>query len=107
MRKLLLAGLLVSCLSCQTIHYTNDSTVPHEYTYSKWRHSLFFGLLEISEPLELSRICPKNNWKAVRTRTGLLQGLVRYLQVQLTSHVLNYTGIAVYTPEEVSVICKK
>lgn len=109
MRILLLTGFVFfSCLSCQTIHYTNNSQVPLEYEHSKWHHIALAGLLELSEPVNPSQVCSKKNWKAVRTQMGFLNGLASSL-VQLPLYYLSNTTIpfTIYSPQTVSISCRR
>ena len=98
--------LVLFCGSCQTIHYTNKSDVPQDYTYSKWHHIGILGLLEFSDPVNIQSICNDKNWKAVRTQKGFLQGLIPVASNVILSAVgIPAIGSYIYTPEEVAVAC--
>ena len=103
--------LIVFSVSCQTIHYTNKSEVPHQYTYTQWHHIGLLGLIEFSSPVNVKAKCGEKGWKAVRTQKNVLQaltaGLVSSVVGQLLRKISPTLGILgnVYSPEEVSVAC--
>ena len=113
MRRLFLLISFFSLTGCYTIHFTNGSNMPTEYTYSQWHHIGLLGLMEFSAPVNLKSICKENNWKAVKTETGFLQGLMRMISIPLGSYgygeVQVPTAINIgtfYSPESVSIACK-
>ena len=98
--------LLIFSVSCQTIHYTNKSEIPHHYTYSKWHHIGILGLMEFSPPVNVKETCGQRDWKAVRTQKNFLQALVSGAIAGALNMVYNGLGsLGLYTPEEVSVAC--
>ena len=114
-----LSLFLFSLSSCYTIHFSKGSNFPY-YQTSQWHHIGLLGLMEFSDPVNLEQICPANSWDSVRVQTGFLQGLVRYISIPTGG---SYTmerpwgsteewpiTISIgtfYSPEEVSVSCKK
>jgi len=107
MRILLLTGFVFfSCLSCQTIHYTNNSQVPLEYEYSKWHHYAINGLIDFKEPVNLSQICSKKDWKAVRTQIGFLNGLVNYVAQFALSRFASIP-VQIYSSQTADVSCQR
>jgi len=118
-KAVLLSACLLLMPSCYTMHFSKDSSRSTFYQTSQWHHIGLWGLMEFSDPVNLERICPKDSWESVRVRTGFVQGLVRSIPIPLGSRniqlgggmsafVPNFIFIATfYTPEEVSVSCKK
>ena len=105
--------------SCYTMYFSKENSVPISYKNTQWHHIGLLGLWEFSDPVNLKKICPKGSWESIRVRTGLLQGLVRYIPLgwyQVNNpipiewlphiHLLGFTGL-LYSPEEVSVSCSK
>jgi hypothetical protein len=64
---------------------------PIEYD-DKWHHGFIFGMVEVSGPYDLQRICPQG-WSQVHTETTFLNGLVQA-----------FTGI-IYNPQSVTIRC--
>jgi hypothetical protein len=58
----------------------------------KWHSGLIFGLVELSGPYDLSRICP-NGWAEIKTETSFVNGLVQWITFNI------------YNPQTVSVRC--
>ena len=114
MKRLILLISFFSLTGCYTIHFTKGSNMPTEYTYSKWHHIGLLGLMEFSAPVNLKKVCGgKNNWKAVKTETGFLQGLVQLISIPMGSYgygeVQIPTTISIgtfYSPKSVSIACK-
>ena len=110
--------LLVSLIilpSCYTIHFTKGDKIPVYYQTSQWHHIGLLGLMEFSKPVNLKALCPADSWDGVRVQTGFLQGLVSWISFP-TSRTTNIGVIkspllmsvgTFYSPEEVSVSCKK
>ncbi len=99
-----LASLLsiLSCLKlggCAVIHFENGNVVPdpnerslyetmfgEEHTpsidpgssirFEKWYHHGFYQIAEISNPLDLNRVCTGLDWNHVTTKTGPIDTLV-------------------------------
>ena len=100
--------------ACHTVHFTKKPAVfPKSYSQSKWHHIGFLGLIELSQPVNLKEFCPRKSWKAVRVQTGFLQMAVRALG-PVFQDLYGVKGSffmipigAVYSPEEVSVLCQK
>jgi hypothetical protein len=58
----------------------------------KWHSGLIFGLVELSGPYDLSRICP-NGWAEIKTETSFVNGLVQWITFNI------------YNPQTVTVRC--
>ena len=112
-----LSVCLLLMSSCYTVHFSKGSAPPAFYQTSQWHHIGLLGLMEFSDPVNLEQICPKDSWQAVRVRTGFLQGLLRLIYPPLVPPLVVYgvnlsNSVCVsigtfYSPEEVSVSCKK
>lgn len=127
MIKLLFYLQLIFLSSCYTIHFTKNEKLSSSLSYeiSQWHHIGLLGFVEFSDPVNLKNICQKDSWEAVRVRTGFLQGLVRAISYPISAFTVG--GIAreeeaikvpvpvpvtisvghFYSPEEVSISCKK
>jgi hypothetical protein len=57
----------------------------------KWHHGAVFGLVEISGPYDLSKVCP-NGWSEITTKTSFLNGFVNAF-------------VGLYNPQTVTVRC--
>lgn len=87
----LIATLTLS--SCSTISFVADKNANESYETSEWHHNIIYGLVEISNPVNVSQTC-KNGFSAIRTERTFLNSLVG--------------GIAgnIYNPMTVSMSCK-
>jgi hypothetical protein len=93
MKRILLILALVS-MGCWKMTIRNDNPVgqaPIEYD-NKWHHGFLLGMVEVSGPYDLSKVCPQG-WSEIHTETPFLQGLVQV-----------FTGI-IYNPQGVTVRC--
>ena len=117
MKYLFLIFLFFNLTGCYTIHFIKDkSSIPEQYTYSTWHHIGLLGLMEFSDPVNLTAICGSaNKWNSVKVQTGFLQGLIRMIVIPVSSYYNDalQTTIPVtvgvsnfYSPEEVSISCK-
>jgi hypothetical protein len=64
---------------------------PIEYD-EKWHSGLIVGIVELSGPYDLSKVCP-NGWAEINTETSFLNGLVQILTWNI------------YNPQTVTVRC--
>jgi hypothetical protein len=58
----------------------------------KWHSGLIYGIVELSGPYDLSRICP-NGWAEIKTETSFVNGLVQLVTWNI------------YNPQSVTVRC--
>ena len=107
MKYLFLIFLLFNLTGCYTIHFVKErNPAPEQYTYSSWHHIGLLGLMEFSNPVNLTDVCGNSNrWNAVKVQTGFLQGLVRLISIPVNSYYPVNVG-AFYSPEEVSISCQ-
>ena len=124
MRKILF--VLISSFflsSCYTMHFQRDSSASKDfYQFSQWHHIGIWGFVEFSDPINLRKFCPKDSWESVRVRTGFLQGLVKniptiplrriktsliqFYEQDVSIPIPLFIGF-VYSPEEVSIVCRE
>jgi len=92
-RVLLLAGALAlaGCFRTTIRSGLPVGQAPIEYD-DKWHHGFIIGIVEVSGPYDLSKVCPKG-WSEIHTETSFLNGLVD----ALTSNI--------YTPQSVTIRC--
>ena len=75
-------SLILGCWSlggCYTTTLRNGShaAAPAKIDYDeKWHSGLIYGIVELSGPYDLSKICP-NGWAEIKTETSFLNGLVQ------------------------------
>ena len=117
MKYLFLIFIFFNLTGCYTIHFTKDnSSFPAQQTYSSWHHIGLAGLMEFSDPVNLTDICGNaNRWNTVRVQTGILQGLVQMISIPIDTYYnealqttlpITINLGAFYSPEEVRVSCK-
>jgi hypothetical protein len=58
----------------------------------KWHSGFIYGIVELSGPYDLSRVCP-NGWAEIKTETSFLNGLVQFITW------------GIYNPQSVTVRC--
>jgi hypothetical protein len=92
--KRLLAILLAatSLTGCFHIRYTNDTPVAAEPARKGWHHDVVFGLVEVSDPENVSKACP-NGFALAKSEESFVAGLVSAITLNL------------YTPTDVIVYC--
>jgi hypothetical protein len=94
--KILSAILLLGAASgCSTIYFHNGGQTGYATEESEWHHDGVFGLVEFSDPVNMSARCEdsKHGWDTVKTERTFLNGLVSGLTWSL------------YDPWEVSMSC--
>jgi hypothetical protein len=64
---------------------------PIEYD-NKWHGGLVSGIVELSGPYDLSKVCPKG-WAAIHTETSFLNGLVQGITLNI------------YSPQSITITC--
>jgi hypothetical protein len=67
------------------------AAAPIEYD-EKWHSGLIYGIVELSGPYDLSRICP-NGWAEIKTETSFVNGFVQWVTFNI------------YNPQAVTVRC--
>ena len=83
-------------IGCSTIHFTRNQNKNSGYEYTKWHHIVALGLLELSNPVDLKKMCSEEGgWSSVKVDTGFAQGFVG-----------GYSGV-LYSPERVEIACLK
>ena len=116
MKKSLFLCVFLGLTGCWTMHFTKKNYQPTGYSYSQWHHIGLLGLMEFSDPVNLKSTCGgEDNWQAVRVQTGFLQGLVKFISIpvggsQTVGNIEVPRTVSVgsfYSPEEVSISCKK
>ncbi len=87
-------ALVSSLTGCFRMQIHNG---PHKevafFEAGEWHHIGVIGLVEFSQPVDLSRRCPRSTWKTVQVQEGFMQGLVKVITWGL------------YTPMEVNFNC--
>jgi hypothetical protein len=90
--------LLIVCMSlllqaCSTIYFQSDMK-SSATTYSEWHHDWLYGLIEGSDPVDLSARCKGADWRTVKTEETFLQGFVAGLASNLyTPHNVEYSCV--------------
>jgi hypothetical protein len=94
MNRFVLVALLVALSGCFHIHYVvgDQPPTPATPTAEEWHHVLVFGLAEISDPVNVTTICP-GGLQRVDSEETFVNGLVHLLTA------------SIYTPQTVSVTC--
>jgi hypothetical protein len=97
MRSALLAALVLST-GCYKMNYVNGSASGGSPAYTEdWHHIIIFGLVELSDPIALDKVCP-NGWAKVHNERSFENGLVTW--------ALSIIGLGwVYGPHATTVWC--
>jgi hypothetical protein len=94
MKRLLLLLLAATSLTgCFHIRYTNDAPVAAEPAQKNWHHDVVFGLVEVSDPENVTKACP-NGFGLVKSEESFVAGLV------------NGLTLGIYNPSDVIIYCK-
>ena len=92
MKNKVLAALLVFGIQgCSTIYFQSDAKSTYT-AYSEWHHDWLYGLIEGSDPVDMSVRCKGNEWRTVKTQESFLQGLVSGITYNhYTPHGVEYS----------------
>jgi len=74
-------GLLFAT-GCYRIKYTRNTPPTPAPMYDEWHHDFIFGLVEATEPVNVSQACP-NNISVVEHEMTFVNGLVRVLTLNI------------------------
>ena len=91
-RLLLVLALALPLTGCFHIRYTNDGPPTADPAQKGWHHDVVFGLVEVSEPENVSRACP-DGFALARSDQSFVAGLVQALTV------------GIYNPTDVQIHC--
>jgi hypothetical protein len=91
-RGLVCALALLSLSACFHIRYVNQETTSTTPAYEKWNNTYVFGLVEGSQPHNVSAACPAG-YAEVRDVQSFVNGLLQTIT------------IGIYDPTEVTVFC--
>jgi len=91
-RLLLILAVATTLTGCFHIRYTNDGPASAEPAQSSWHHNVVFGLVEISEPENVTKACP-NSFGLVKSEQSFVAGLVSAITLNI------------YTPTDVLIYC--
>jgi hypothetical protein len=92
MRTLLTVAALLST-GCFHFRYVNSDVTPAPTAQDEsWHHGLVWGIVELTPPLEVARLCP-NGWARVEQEETFLNGLAQ----AVTS--------GIYAPQTTRVFC--
>ena len=101
-KLLILLTILIS--GCVSIHFdngsiaNNSSVSDNKETIEKWHHNLFFYTWEVSDPVNLSKLCNNSEWESVKTEISFLNALPIFPQ-----QILN---LPIWYPKTVTILCK-
>ncbi len=90
-RLLLVLAVALPLTGCFHIRYTNDGPPTAEPMQRNWHHNVVFGLVEVSEPENVSRACP-DGFAQARSDQTFVAGLVQVL----TFGIYNPTDVQIY-----------
>ena len=88
---LILALAITGCWRMTVKNGNPVGQTPLDYD-ERWHSNAIYGLVEISGPYDLSKVCPRG-WSVIHTETPFVQGLVQFLTLNL------------YNPQGVTVRC--
>ena len=93
-RTLLFAALLAGATGCFHVNYVTDKPAAPSPEYDDWHHDLIFGLAELSDPVDVPKICPKG-YARIESEMSFVNGLVQVITFNI------------YNPQTVTVTCVK
>jgi hypothetical protein len=121
-RLLLLAALLVATSGCYRIRYITNTPAESTPASERWHHNAIAGLWEISDPVNVTQICPQG-YAEVRNEVTFLNWLAStavqsavnvplYLATSGTDATGAATGgyvlpVQLWSPQSVSVTCAR
>jgi len=91
MRALLISFLVLSA-GCYHIRYVTHEPEAPAPVHDAWYDNFVFGLAQVSDPVEVSDLCP-GGFARVESRTTFAEGLVAF------------ATLGVYNPQSVKVFC--
>lgn len=89
--------LMMACAvsGCSTIYFERGARSSRQLTFGEWHHDAVFGLVEVSDPVDMNQRCETKDWSAIKVEKTFVQGLVGMVTYSL------------YDPWDVSFSCKK
>jgi hypothetical protein len=90
-RLLPVLAVALPLTGCFHIRYTNDGSAMAEPVQRNWHHNAVFGLVEVSEPENVSRACP-DGFAQARSEQSFVAGLLQ----ALTLGIYNPTDVQIY-----------
>jgi hypothetical protein len=91
-RLLLVLAVALSLTGCFHIRYTNDGTPTADPAQKNWHHNVVFGLVEVSDPENVSKACPEG-FALAKSEQSFVAGLVQALT------------LGIYNPTDVAIFC--
>ena len=91
LRTALAAAALFTVSGCYRIRYVNPAPPEALPAWEGWHHSFFEGILDVSGPVDVSRICPQG-FAVVESQTSL-------------PNLIAVPTRGVWTPQTVKVTC--
>lgn len=74
MKILITTLMFLAMTGCSTIYF-HRGTDENQVTHKEWHHNGIFGLVEFSDPVDLSNHCG-SSWKTIKTEETFIQGLI-------------------------------
>jgi hypothetical protein len=94
MKRALLAVLgLVALSGCFKMQYTYGPKVKGEPEIKDWHHRALWGIVELSDPVDISDVCPHGEFSRIKTKTSVGNSILTMMLGTL------------YTPSTVQVWC--
>jgi hypothetical protein len=90
-RLLLVLAASLALTGCFHIRYANEGPPAADPAQKGWHHGVVFGLVEISEPENVSKACP-GGFALARSEESFVAGLVN----AITLGIYNPTNVYVY-----------
>lgn len=101
MRKLRLVTVCCAVLTagCSTIHFQNGQGTAKPYKNSEWHHTVAFGLMELSDAVDLDERCRGTEWDTVTTERTFINGLAGMVDELIV-------GVDLWEPWTVEYTCR-
>ncbi len=71
----LLASSIALTCGCTNMHFDNSNTSAGEQSEPDWHHNVVFGLIEVSDPVDVKEQCGNKDWNSVHTQISFINGL--------------------------------
>lgn len=92
-RALLALAALVALSGCFKTQYSYGPKAKGEPELKDWHHRALWGIVELSDPVDISDVCPNGEFSRIKTKTSLGNSILTMMLGTL------------YTPSTVQVWC--
>lgn len=110
MKKMSLIVIFLCVSACAPMRFVHDSSMSKddESMYvKKWHNTIINGMIEISEPKNLYKICQGRMWKEVKVELNFENGVASVVFNGILEAIFfSWNWFAFYSPWSVGVDCE-